>query len=85
MPRDMHATLVGSAIVWSAAEALQAWFRFGNVGWWLLFAFELPVWFYWIATLPVLFAIARRFPLVGDRWRARIATHVALQRNAARG
>ncbi len=67
---------VAAAVLFSAIQTLQVVLRVPYVPLWLLFAYELPVWLWWVATSPVIFRIARRYPLTGRNWHWHFLPHM---------
>ena len=47
------------------------------VGWWMLAASELPVWYMWVAMSPAIMALTHRFPPAGRQQLRNILLHVA--------
>jgi len=74
--RNAYALAVGGAVLFSAIQASKVKIAVAYVPWHILFAFELPVWLWWVAVSPVVFALARRFPLQGREWPRNFAIHL---------
>jgi two-component system LytT family sensor kinase len=53
------------------------------VGWRRVFTSELGQWYAWAALFPVVFWLARRFPLESPRLASRISVHLAVAASAA--
>src|SRR5213595_3476976 len=60
----------------AAIEALQNSFTLREVGWPLLFIYELPVWLVWLTLCAPIFALSHRFPLIGPRWKRNLPIHL---------
>ncbi len=63
-------------VAMSLAESVKNYFLVRRFGFVSLFVAELPVWFSWMATFPLVFALARRFPLAGHGWPRRLPIHL---------
>src|SRR5688572_652164 len=74
--RNAYALAVGGAVLFSAIQASKVKIAAAYVPWYILFAFELPVWLWWVAVSPLVFAVARRFPLQGREWPRNFAIHL---------
>ena len=79
---DARAWLVSLAF-WSAlglVESATAWVRMSAQGrpmaWWAALYGNMPWWLLWALFTPAAVALARRAPLMGDRWRRGAAVHV---------
>jgi sensor histidine kinase YesM len=63
-------------------EGTQAWLgsvgsgRFPELTWWEGIASTLPSWYVLGALIPLIFAIARRFPLDDGRWKRSLPVHL---------
>ena len=75
--RNAYALAVGGAVLFSAIQASKVKIAVAYVPLYILFLFELPVWLWWVAVSPLVFAIARRFPLQGREWPRNFAIHLA--------
>jgi two-component system LytT family sensor kinase len=73
--RNAYALAVGGAVLFSAIQASRVKIAVAYVPWYVLFVFELPVWLWWVAVSPVVFAVARKFPLGGRDWPRNFAIH----------
>jgi two-component system LytT family sensor kinase len=69
-------TASGAAVACSAIWATQNIFRLPQVGWLILFVDQLPIWFFWAAAVPAVFAVAARFPLTRSNWPASLLVHI---------
>ena len=66
----------GQLLLWSSIAAIPAtqtclaqWLSdTGDPSWWRIFAYHLPLWWFWLLMTPGITALARRFPI--DRSRA---------------
>ncbi len=67
---------IAAAVLFSAIQTLQVILRVPHVPAWLLFAYELPVWLWWVLISPVIFRIAGRFPLTGRNWHRHFLPHM---------
>lgn len=73
--RKAYMLAAGGAVLFSAIQASKVKFAAAFVPWYVLFLFELPVWLWWVAVSPVVFAVARRFPLRGRQWPRNFVIH----------
>ena len=66
---------MSGAVLFSAVEAVQNSAHTPGVGWFPLFMLELPVWLFWVAVAPLVFAWSRRFPIDEKRWPVSFVVH----------
>ena len=70
------ALAVLAAILYSAGQALNLSQRLTSIPWLEFFLFELPVWLSVVLISPLVFWIARRLPLYGDKSTRNFLIHV---------
>lgn len=62
--------------IFTAAQAMHLSLRYPRIPWLELYLFELPVWYGLIALSPILFWLARRFPIIGPNAPRNILLHI---------
>jgi signal transduction histidine kinase len=62
--------------IYTAAQATHLSLRYPGIPWLELYLFELPVWYGLILLSPVLFWLARRFPIIGPNAPRNILLHI---------